>query len=200
MEQTSYYFSFAAFVIVMACWFLFAGRFFLSKKPDSGKETVRAPQSILGLALQGLGFGVVWAVRRQPFFSPVVDGQYILNIVLSALAVLIAAFSVWLAVAAINELGKQWSLTARLVEGHKLITSGVYRIVRHPIYTAMLGMLLATALVFSHWLAILIALPVFLAGTKIRTNSEEKLLREAFGQEFEGWAARVPGLIPFLKI
>lgn len=184
----------------MVCWFVFAGRFFLSKKPDSGKETVRAPQSILGLALQGVGFGIVWAVRRQPFFSPVIDGKYILNIVLSVLAVLIAVFSVWLAVAAINELGKQWSLTARLVEGHKLVTSGVYRIVRHPIYTAMLGMLLATAMVFSHWLVLTIAVPVFLIGTRIRTKSEEKLLQDAFGEEFENWKARVPGLIPYVNI
>jgi protein-S-isoprenylcysteine O-methyltransferase Ste14 len=200
MEQTSYYISAAAFILVMICWFVFAGRFFLSKKPDSGKETVRAPQSILGLALQGAGFGFVWAIRRQPLFSPIVDGQYILNCVLSLLAVLTAVFSVWLAVAAINELGKQWSLTARLVEGHKLITSGVYRIVRHPIYTAMLGMLLATGLVFSHWIALIIAVPVFMIGTKIRTNSEEKLLRDAFGEEYEDWKKRVPGLIPFLNI
>lgn len=186
--------------MVMICWFLFAGRFFMSKKPDPGKETVRAPQSILGLALQGMAFGFVWAVRRQPLFSPVIGGQFILNLVLSISAVLIAAFSVWMAVAAINELGKQWSLTARLVEGHKLVTSGVYRIVRHPIYMAMMGMLLATALVFSHWVVIVVALPVFLIGTKIRTNSEERLLRDAFGPEYEEWAARVPGLIPFVKI
>lgn len=200
MEQISYYFSIAAFSIVMICWLLFAGRFFVSKRPDSGKETVRASKSILGLALQGMAFGFVWAVRRQPLFSPVIGGRFILNLVLSISAVLIAAFSVWMAVAAINELGKQWSLTARLVEGHKLVTSGVYRIVRHPIYTAMMGMLLATALVFSHWVVIVAALPVFLIGTKIRTNSEEKLLRDAFGTEYEEWAARVPGLIPFVKI
>ena len=47
---------------------------------------------------------------------------------------------------AIKELGKQWSFQARLIEDHKLVTSGVYQIVRHPIYAAMLGKLLATGI------------------------------------------------------
>ena len=104
--------------------------------------------------LQGLGFGIVWAVRRSPMFSPLIVDQYLLNIVLQILAALIAGGSVWLAMSAIRELGKQWSLQARLIEGHKLVTTGVYQIVRHPIYTAMLGMLIATGMVFSHWIAV----------------------------------------------
>jgi len=120
--------------------------------------------------------------------------------VLQIVGVVLAAGSVWLAVLAIKELGRQWSLAARLTEGHKLITTGVYGIVRHPIYTAMLGILLATAIVFSHWVALMAAVAVFLIGTNIRTNLEEGLLRDAFGEEFKSWEAKVPGLIPFVKI
>ena len=94
---------------------------------------------------------------------------------------------------AIRELGKQWSLEARLVEGHKLVTMGVYSWVRHPIYTAMLGKLIATGIVISHWLVVLIAIVIFLIGTFIRTRFEERLLGDAFGEEFTKWKARVPG-------
>jgi protein-S-isoprenylcysteine O-methyltransferase Ste14 len=45
---------------------------------------------------------------------------------------------------AVCALGKQWSIAARVVEGHELITDGPYRIVRHPIYAGMLGLLVAT--------------------------------------------------------
>lgn len=113
---------------------------------------------------------------------------------------IVAAASVWLAISALRELGRQWSLEARLVEGHKLVKTGVYQIVRHPIYTAMLGMLVAMGIVYSHWLALVAGIFVFLIGTKIRTVFEERLLSEAFGEEFSEWKARVPGLIPFLKI
>ena len=136
-------------------------------------------------------------IPRWPIGSLFVGGQYT-NIVLQVAAVVLAVGSVWLVIAALRELGKQWSLEARVLEGHKLIKTGVYSIVRHPIYTAMLGMLLATGLAVSHWLIVVLGLTTFLIGTRIRTNLEERLLRDAFGEEFEEWRARVPGLIPFL--
>ena len=200
IEQISYYGGIAALAAVFGLWFVFTGMFFVRKKPATSPDAIRAPKSWIAFGLQGLGFAVAWAVRRRPFFSPIVENQFALNIALEILAVLLAAVSVWLAVAGIKELGRQWSLQARLIEGHKLITSGIYSVVRHPIYTAMLGMLLATSLVVSHWIGLIAAVIVFYIGTKIRTNIEEGLLRDAFGEEFATWKAKVPGLIPFLKI
>lgn len=200
VEQISYYTNTAAFGLVIALWFIFAGVFFLRRRPEAPPDAKRSPLSWIGLGLQGAGFGVVWAIRRSPVGSPLIGEQFALNVGLSVLAVVIAAASVWFAMAAIKELGKQWSLAARLVEGHKLVKTGVYGIVRHPIYTAMLGMLVATGFVFSHWIALITGIVVFYIGTKIRTTLEENLLREAFGEEFSSWEARVPGLIPFVKV
>ena len=59
-------------------------------------------------------------------------------------------------------------------------------------------MLLATGLAISHWIGLLIAIVVFAVGTAIRVRSEEKLLREAFGEEFEAYARKVPAVMPFL--
>jgi protein-S-isoprenylcysteine O-methyltransferase len=84
------------------------------------------------------------------------------------------------------------------VEGHKLATTGPYRFVRHPIYTGMFGMLVATGLAISHWLALLVAIFIFLAGSVIRVRSEEKLLREAFGSDFDAYARRVSTILPGL--
>jgi protein-S-isoprenylcysteine O-methyltransferase Ste14 len=85
-----------------------------------------------------------------------------------------------------------------LVEGHKLATSGPYAYVRHPIYTGMLGMLVATGLAISHWVALPAALAIFVVGTVIRVRSEEKLLREAFGEQYQTYAQRVPAIVPRL--
>lgn len=200
MEQISYYATAISFGIVILTWFIFAGIFLLRKKPESAPDAKRAPKSFIGLALQGFSFGLVWALQRRPFLSPFVDNQFVLNTILQIGAIFSVAGSVWLASSAIKELGKQWSLQARLIEGHKLVTSSVYQIVRHPIYTAMLGMLIATGLVLSHWLVVIIAFAVFFVGTKIRTVSEEKLLRDAFPHEYEVYARKVSGLIPFIKI
>jgi protein-S-isoprenylcysteine O-methyltransferase Ste14 len=199
MEQASYYASVGAFAVVIICWFVFAGAFLLRKKPAVTKDAVNAPKSWLGIALQGVSYGLVWALHRTPIFSPFVGENYILNIVLQVMAVVFSVSSVLLTMAAIRELGKQWSLEARLVEGHKLVTTGPYNLVRHPIYTAMLGKLIATGIVISHWAVLLVAIAIFLIGTYIRTRFEEGLLADAFGEEFAKWKARVPGLIPFLK-
>ncbi|MEQ1603509.1 MAG: isoprenylcysteine carboxylmethyltransferase family protein [Pyrinomonadaceae bacterium] len=200
MEQISSAVSVIAFVVVIALWFLFGGVFLLRKKPEATTDGAKMPRSYVGLVLQGVGFVPVWFMRRQPVFSEYFAGQYVLNIVLQVLAVALAAFSVWFAMSALRELGKQWSLEARLVEGHKLITSGVYQTVRHPIYTAMLGMLIAIGIAYSTWLPTLVGVIVFIIGTKIRTVFEERLLSDAFGSDFSEWKAKVPGLIPFVKI
>jgi protein-S-isoprenylcysteine O-methyltransferase Ste14 len=114
----------------------------------------------------------------------------------AVLAVVAAIASLWLVTSAVKTLGKEWSITARLVEGHKLATTGPYAYVRHPIYTGMLGMLIATGLAISHWLALLAALLVFFIGTIIRVRSEDRLLHEAFGEQFENYARRVPAIVP----
>jgi protein-S-isoprenylcysteine O-methyltransferase Ste14 len=185
------------FVIVMICWFAFAGIFVVRKKPLSPPDQTRAPGSLKGLALQAMSYGILWAVRRA-MFTPIFSGSERLAIAASVLAICVAVGSVWLIMMAVKTLGKEWSLTARLVEGHKLATSGPYAHVRHPIYTGMLGMLLATGLAFSHWIALLAALVVFFVGTIIRVRSEEELLRGAFGEQFEDYARRVPALVPGL--
>src|SRR5438034_10719831 len=109
-----------------------------------------------------------------------------------------AITTVWCCSTAIRALGKQWSLAARLVEGHKLVKEGPYSVVRKPIYTGMFGMLLATGLAVSHWIGLLMAILVFAVGTAIRVHSEERLLRGAFGEEFEAYARKVPAVVPFL--
>jgi protein-S-isoprenylcysteine O-methyltransferase Ste14 len=74
------------------------------------------------------------------------------------IAIAAAIGSVLLVMAAVKTLGKEWSITARMVEDHKLATKGPYARVRHPIYTGMLGMLIATGLAVSHWIALVAAI------------------------------------------
>jgi protein-S-isoprenylcysteine O-methyltransferase Ste14 len=180
----------------MVCWFVFAGTFLLRNKPVSPPDQKREPASLLGVALQGLSYAIVWAVHR-PMFTAAVS-PVIVAVALSVVAVIAAVGSVWLIMSALKTLGKEWSLTARLVEGHQLATAGPYAYVRHPIYTGMLGMLLATGLAVSYWPALVAALIVFFVGTGIRVRSEEKLLRGAFGEQFETYARRVPAILPGL--
>ena len=185
-----------AFVVMALSWLAFVVTFFFHKKPPSPPAQKRDPSSIIGIVFQGLGYAIVWTIRR-PWFTPMFPNKS-LEIGLAVLTMILAIFSVWFCSAAIRTLGTQWSLAARVVEGHKLVTEGPYGIVRNPIYTGMFGMLLATGLAVSHWIGLAIAIVVFALGTLIRVRSEEKLLREMFGPEFDAYARKIPAVIPFL--
>lgn len=185
-----------AFVVMMLSWLAFVLTFLLHKKPPSPPDKKRDPSSITGIVLQGVSYGIVWSVRRT-WFTPMFPNKS-LEIGLALLTMVLAVSSVWFCSASIRTLGKQWSLAARVVEGHKLVTEGPYSIVRNPIYTGMFGMLLATGLAVSHWIGLVIAIVIFGIGTFIRVRSEERLLREMFGPEFDAYALKVPAVIPFL--
>ena len=181
----------------MLCWLVFALLFILRKKTKSAPTRRRDRSSIVGIAIQMMAYLTVWVVRR-PLSIDLLPFGAVVEVSLGVVAVALAVSSVWMTLAAVRALNRHWSLSAQLIEGHKLITSGPYRLVRHPIYAGMLGLMLATALALSHWIAIIPAVVVFVVGTAIRVKSEEKLLREIFGAEFEAYSRRVPVLIPHL--
>lgn len=197
ISETTHVAQKAAFYAVIACWWIFLLTFWLRKRPPRVRETKRDWTSLIGMFLQGAAYFCVWSFPlEQKHFSPVRSVSPVVEWWLAALTVALAVASTWLVNAAARRLGKQWALAARLVEGHMLIQDGPYRFVRNPIYTGMFGMLLATGLAVTRWIPLLLAIVLFAAGTYIRIRSEERLLREAFGAEFEAYARKVPALIP----
>jgi protein-S-isoprenylcysteine O-methyltransferase Ste14 len=182
---------------VILCWIFFAAIFLLHKRPPKAPEAKRDSIATVGIVLQMVGYFLVWFhPPGKPFLPPVAFLSGIPGLVFAVFTVGLAAGSGWLLESAIRTLGKQWALRARLVEGHKLVTEGPYAYLRNPIYTGMLGMLIATGLAMEHWIALIIAVVIFVAGMVIRVRSEEKLLRTAFGAEFEEYASRVPAVLP----
>ena len=188
----------SAFYAVIFCWWLFALTFWLRKRPPKVREAKRDWTSLIGLLLQSVAYWLVWfnTLRWKQLPPPARFESAATTSILAMLAVVIAIISVWMVNSAARRLGKQWALAARLVEGHELIQDGPYRLVRNPIYTGMFGMLLATGLIAARWVPFAIAIVVFLAGTYIRIQSEERLLRHAFGPEFDTYARKVPAFLP----
>ncbi len=187
----------AVFAAVILCWLVFAGIFLFRKKPPAAAEQKREKMAMFGIVLESVGYAAVWSIKR-PLFTPLFPMPAWLEVIIAVLTVSLAIASVWLVLAAVRTLGKQWSVAARIVEGHKLVSEGPYRFVRNPIYTGMFGMMLATGLAISHWMVLLPAAIIFWAGTMLRVRCEEKLLRETFGKEFDEYASRVPSTLPRL--
>ncbi|HEY6805170.1 MAG TPA: isoprenylcysteine carboxylmethyltransferase family protein [Pyrinomonadaceae bacterium] len=184
-----------AVAAIVISWLAFALVFITRKQSPKSPDKKRDPRSVKGIVIQGLSFGVAWGAHRS-YFTPLVRGPYALEATLSIIAIVLAVASVVFTMMAVRVLGKEWSLTARVVEGHKLATHGPYSLVRHPIYTGMLGMLLATGLAVSFWPALIISVVIFFIGTVIRIRIEEGLLREMFGVEYDDYARRVSAVVP----
>ena len=182
-------------VAVLGAWFAFGAIFLFRRRPPEASEKIRDPMGTVGLLLQGVGFGIVWSVRRPPG-TPLFDAPLPVLAGIAALDVALAVGSVALTLWSVRTLGRQWALAARLVEGHQLVTGGPYRYVRNPIYTGMLGMLVATGVAWSRPVALVLGVLIFCAGTVVRIRAEERLLRTAFGETWEAWAGRTPALLP----
>lgn len=175
-------------------WVLFGAIFVLRRRPPRAAERVRDPAAMVGLALQAAGFIPVWWLQRPRATSFAGAGPAV-DVAIAVVALGLLAGSLALTLAAVRRLGKQWSIGARLVDDHELVTDGPYALVRHPIYTGMLGMLVVTGLAFSRWYFLLPGAALYWFGTELRTRVEEKLLRSVF-PAYDEYARRVPALIP----
>ncbi|HXN20845.1 MAG TPA: isoprenylcysteine carboxylmethyltransferase family protein [Candidatus Binatus sp.] len=183
------------FFAVLTAWVAFAALFIFYKQPSKGKNRARDPISVAGLALQMVGYFLVFSFARK-YYSPIFPMPAAAAFALAIFTAAMAFGSVWFCLLAIRALGKQWALVARVMEGHELVMRGPYGIVRNPIYLGMFGILVATGLAVSRWQALVAGVVLFLIGTELRIRREEKLLRPAFGEKFNQYARRVPAFFP----
>jgi len=103
---------------------------------------------------------------------------------------------VWTAVRA---LGRQWRIDAGLNDDHELVQAGPYRLVRHPIYSSMMLMMLASGAMLAQWWLLGVATAIFVIGTEIRVRVEDSLLASRFGGKFDEYRQAVPAYIPFVR-
>jgi protein-S-isoprenylcysteine O-methyltransferase Ste14 len=110
------------------------------------------------------------------------------------LVVLGVAFAVW----AIAALGRHYDLELEIHRDHELVRGGPYRFVRHPVYTGLAVHFLGACLATGNLLLIAGTLLVTYPALYLRARTEERLLRERFGAEYDAYARNVGMLVPLL--
>jgi protein-S-isoprenylcysteine O-methyltransferase Ste14 len=179
-----------AWVLWLVTWILAAGwSARVAAHHDLGAES---PSRVLTLAAivmmlmayWPVGWGVLWIAPPA------------LGWAMFLLAVLGLAFT-W---TARLHLGPLWSSTSAPTEDHRIVDTGPYGIVRHPVYAGLLLAVIATAVERGRIEAIGAAL-VLIAGVSLRAKLEERFLRRDLGEDaYSTYRARVPMLIPFAKL
>jgi protein-S-isoprenylcysteine O-methyltransferase Ste14 len=144
----------------------------------------------------GLLFAIVAAflpphlgVFRFLNFAPV-------NPILSVIGLIICAAGMAFFISARQHLGKNWSQTVSAKEGQQLVTSGPYRLVRHPMYTGGLIADIGSAIVCGGgWIFLIIFLGAIFLW---RVGAEDKLMAHQFPDKYSDYKKRTKKLIPFI--
>ena len=102
-------------------------------------------------------------------------------------------FAVW----AREHLGSNWSRSVTIKQGHELITTGPYGVVRHPIYTGILAGFLGTAIAVSQVRGLIVFVLIFFA-LWMKFRMEEQWMRSQFGETYATYARRTAALVPYL--
>ena len=92
-------------------------------------------------------------------------------------------------------LGKYWSPYLRLQQDHRLVTDGPYRWVRHPMYSALIGSMVALGLISANWLLILLC-AMRIALLNARISREEAMMIARFGDQYRDYIGRTGRLVP----
>jgi protein-S-isoprenylcysteine O-methyltransferase Ste14 len=156
------------------------------------KPTARAPRRSYRLHIVMVAAGVALTFGIfPPFERPLWPVRPALGCAMVALALAGFAFAWW----ARLHLGKLWSGGIERTEHHRVIETGPYALVRHPIYTGLIAALVAAGAVHATPLA-LIGPALFALGFALKARLEEHFLEAELGG-YEEYRSRVPMLIPF---
>lgn len=147
----------------------------------------RDRSSDTGMALQFAAMLLSWFWQ-----GPVRTGWLPVAIVTGGASVVLA----WLA---LFRLGRQWRIAAVVTDDHELITAGPYAWVRHPVYTAFLGMVASWALAACPWPVLAVSCGLFVIGTEIRIAAEDRLLAAEFPETFPEYRQRVSAYLPGIR-
>lgn len=150
---------------------------------------------LLSVSLTGLG--VIPAAYIATGFPAALDQPFSPARAIAGLLVFVASLALFRATH--KALGRNWSVTLKVREEHALVTHGVYRYVRHPMYTAFWMWAIAQALTLQNWVAGFAGIIGFGTLYFFRVGREEDLMRETFGSQWDDYAARTPRVVPFLR-
>jgi len=146
---------------------------------------------LVALVSLGLFLPLVWIVTPVLKFA-----DYSLWAIPFAAGVICLVVGLWFLHRTHVDLGTNWSNTLELREGHRLVTGGIYRQVRHPMYLALLLYSLGQVLVVPNWVAGPLFLATFAPLVVFRIGPEERMMLDEFGTDYETYRARTTRLIP----
>ena len=160
---------------------------FYGRRPKEEKRSIVATATMVGF------FIVVYLVivfRVGEFkVAPWIDG------LLDIIGAFLLGIGAYVNIRGRVDLGKQWSDHIRIYEDHRIVSEGVYSLVRHPLYASLIWMFFGSAMLYLNWPVFLLNAFVFVPAIYFRARQEERMLVERFS-EYDEYRKNVPMFFP----
>jgi protein-S-isoprenylcysteine O-methyltransferase Ste14 len=188
--------------VIISCWVIFALYWFISSSSANPTQETRGWLAgnwhgiwllIGGLFLSNLPFLTKFGAPLSWLTIVLIPRSIVLQLVIVGFTVV----GLVVAIVARRTLAGNWSRAVAFKEDHELITRGLYRYVRHPIYTGILLMILGTAL-FVGTPSAGIGFLIIVLALWFKLRAEEELLIEHFPREYPQYKHRTKALIPYI--
>ena len=175
---------------VSILWLLWLGYWWFEARNTA--RTRKSESLLTAVVYRGatvVGIVLIFGLKRQR------TELWPANVLLLGIAVILMlcgfAFAIW----ARRHIGRFWSARVTLKEGHQLIESGPYSLVRHPIYSGLLLSMAATVMTIGT-LQSVCGYALLVGALVFKLAAEERLLAANFGEAYQEYQKRVKALIP----
>ena len=147
-------------------------------------------------------FFVIFILSLVGITAPIIEWAYFKENVngISGLipGFLLLSFGIALRFWAIRTLGRFFTLSVQITAGHSLVRTGPYKLIRHPSYLGAFLAFVGSAVVLEAWIGLLIAIIAMLIAYGARIRSEEHVLVQTFGVQYEEYRMETKRMIPFV--
>jgi len=139
-----------------------------------------------------------YLIRQHPIFSNGFGSFSTLQPFSGYLGCFLLALGVTLRLAAVITLKRQFTTKVLIVESHRIVETGLYRIIRHPAYLGYLLSLFGIGLILGNWVGLMALVVLPLLGILYRIRVEERVLLDHFGPAYQAYINRTKRLLPGL--
>ena len=184
--------------VVLACWAIFLVYWRITARAVKPAQETRADVVVRLwnlLAPPVLGLLFVVSMPRLAVYPFAI--RLLHSTLLQAAGTALVVLGLVIAILARRTLAGNWSSTIELKVDHELVTTGPYRLVRHPIYTGILTMALGLAL-SSGTVGALVFLLLILSYLVFKLRREEALMAEHFPEQYPEYRRATKALLPFV--
>ncbi len=184
----------AVWLIGFLGWFVIRYPYARRAKRIAKTKVVQHKRELVLMAISACGLGAVPLVFT--FTDRLQFADYPPNPWAFFLGAALFAISLWLFHETHKQLGRNWSVTLEVRDQHTLVTTGPYKFLRHPMYSAFWLWAIAQALLLPNWIAGFAGVIGFGTLFFLRVRQEEKLMLETFGECYRNYMERTWRVLP----